>query len=129
MKKVIFGLIFACFIFLQLSCSGDLENSIKFRNLAQESIRINFRGEEIRVTPGNTAEVKNIPKGTYTYNTTYTVPASTLSASTQGAVSGDVTISVGTKVLIIYSSTFIDKVYTLYATISSSDDNSTTTSP
>ena len=60
------------------------------------------------------------------------MPANSQSSFAEGAVSGEVTIKAGTKILIVYSSTYVDGTYTIFATISSSDDqslNDVTTSP
>lgn len=105
-----------------LNCSSSLENSITFQNIASNRIFINFRGDLITVEAGETKIVKEIPKGLFTYSTTYEIPAGSQGSSTSGDVSGTVNINAGTKILIIYSSTYIDGTYTLFATISSSDD-------
>ncbi|MEO8398520.1 MAG: hypothetical protein ABI550_01765 [Ignavibacteriaceae bacterium] len=132
MKKF---LIIYSFIFLTLfvvnGCTSKLESKVLYKNLASGSLFINFRGEEIVVPPGKTVTVEAIQNGTYTYATTFEVPAGTVSSSASGAASGDIIIKAGTKVLVIYSSTFIDGAYTLFATISSSEDLTVgnTTSP
>jgi hypothetical protein len=78
---------------------------------------------------GATASVSEIPKGTYLYSTTYNVPAEALSSASQGDVKGTLTIAAGTRIMIIYSSTLISGAYILYASVSSSDSQTTTTSP
>jgi len=110
--------------FVGLNCSSSLENSITFQNLASNRIFINFRGELITVEAGETKIVKEIPKGLFTYSTTYEIPAGAQGSSTSGDVSGEMNILAGTKILIVYSSTYIDGNYTLFATFSSSDDQS-----
>ncbi|MBZ0199889.1 MAG: hypothetical protein K8H86_08475 [Ignavibacteriaceae bacterium] len=114
-------------IFISTGCSSSVDNSIKFKNFASGDIYINFRGELISVASGKTVEIKDVTKGTYNYSTTYEVPANTQSSSVQGDVSGNIIIKAGTKILIVYSSTFVDGTYTIYATISSSDDQTNTT--
>ncbi|MBK7379462.1 MAG: hypothetical protein IPJ03_10725 [Ignavibacteriales bacterium] len=110
--------------FVGLDCSSSLENSITFQNLASNRIFINFRGELITVEAGETKIVKEIPKGLFTYSTTYEIPAGAQGSSTIGDVSGEMNIFAGTKILIVYSSTYLAGTYTLYATLSSSDDQS-----
>ena len=127
-------IIFSAFVLILISigCSGSLGNSLKFKNFAAGDVYINFRGGLITVASGKTVELKELPKGLYTYSTTYEVPANSQSSSAEGAVSGEVTIKAGTKILIVYSSTYVDGKYTIFATISSSDDQSlidVTTSP
>jgi hypothetical protein len=118
------------FLFLN-GCSSQLESKVIFKNIAAGSLRINFRGEEVIVPAGKTVTVGAIQNGLYSYSTTYEIPVGAASSSASGAVSGDITINAGTKILIIYSSTYLNGVYELFATMSSSDDLSTssTTSP
>jgi hypothetical protein len=110
-------------------CSGKVNSSVTFKNLSQSTVYVNFRGEAIQVTVGNTSIVQEIPKGTYNYSTTYSVPAGAISSSVQGAVTGNLNIAAGTRILIIYSSTLINGTYLLSATISNSDDQGTPTGP
>src|ERR1035437_7990779 len=117
----LFVCIILSFIFIN-GCSGKVNNSVTFKNLSQGTVYVNFRGEAIEVTIGNTSIVQEIPKGTYNYSTTYSVPASAISSSVQGAVTGNLNISAGTRILIIYSSTLINGTYLLSATISNNDD-------
>jgi hypothetical protein len=124
--------LFVCIIltFILINgCSGKVNNSVTFKNLSQGTVYVNFRGEAIEVTVGNTSIVQEIPKGTYNYSTTYSVPASATSSSVQGPVTGNMNIAAGTKILIIYSSTLINGIYLLSATISNSDDQGTLTGP
>ena len=116
------------FIFIN-GCSAKINNSITFTNLSQGNVIVNFRGEAITITPGNSVIVQEIPKGTYNYDTNYSIPANATSGSSQGAVSGNLIISAGTKILILYSSTLIDGAYILIATISNSDNQGVPTGP
>lgn len=116
------------FIFIN-GCSAKINNSVTFTNLSQGNVIVNFRGEAITVTPGNSVIVQEIPKGTYNYDTNYSIPANAISGSSQGAVSGNLIISAGTKILILYSSTVIGGAYILIATISSSDNQGAPTGP
>jgi hypothetical protein len=123
MKKIY--IILAVISLISLSCSSDVDNRIRLRNIAAGSILFNFRGEAVTVAAGKTMDITDIPKGTYEYNTTYSVPASATQSSSSGDVSGQVTVKAGTKILILYSSTLYDGQYTLYASLSSSDSVST----
>ena len=109
-------------VFLFSNYTSKLESRIIFKNITAGALRINFKGSEVIVPAGKTVSVDAIKNGVYTYATTYDVPAGATSASATGDVSGEITINAGTKVLIIFSSTYIDNVYQLYATMSSSDD-------
>jgi hypothetical protein len=128
MKKkyaVLFILLSFCAAFV--SCSSNLDNSITLKNLAAGDIHVNFRGSEIVVPSGETKTIKNIVPGTYTYSTTYEVPAAAKTSSVTGGLSGSLVIKPGTKILILYSSSFQDDTYVIGATVSNSDDQGTST--
>jgi hypothetical protein len=124
----LFVCIILTFIFIN-GCSGKVNNSVTFKNLALGTVYVNFRGEAIIVTPGNSIVVQEIPKGSYNYATTFSIPAGAIGGSTQGDVKGTLIITAGTKITILYSSTLINGAYILFATISSSDDQGATTGP
>jgi len=90
---------------------------------------VNFRGQVIKVAIGQRVDIKGISKGTYTYATNFSIPVGATSKSISGDVSGSVKLKAGTKILIIYTSTLLNGVFTLSATLSSSDDQSNPTSP
>ena len=107
-------------------CTTNVDNQISFQNLASNKIYVNFRASVIEVEAGATTVITEIPRGTYSYETTYEVPVGTITSSTVGDVSGELTLKAGTKILIVYSSTFSDGLYTLGATMTTSDDLSDT---
>ncbi len=123
MKKrdLFFFAVITVFSIIYSGCNTSVNNSITFKNLATGDIIVNFRGQDVSVAAGSTGEVKEIPEGTYLYATTFSIPAGATSSTTTGDVSGQVVIKAGTKILILYSSTLINGVYTLSATISNSD--------
>ena len=90
---------------------------------------VNFRAKDIKIKVGQKVAINEIPKGTYTYATSFSNPVGATSISSLGDVTGTVVLKAGTKILVIYTSTFINGVFTLSATLSSSDDQSTPTSP
>ena len=110
-------------------CSAKVNNSVTFKNFAVGTVYVNFRGDAITHTPYNTVTVQEIPKGTYNYATTFALPTGAIGGSAQGDVKGNLIITAGTKITILYSSTLINGAYILYATISSSDNQGTPTSP
>jgi len=115
------ALLAICMSFLTGCDNSDL-NSLTIKNAASNKIYINFRGSLIGVLPSETMVLKDIDRGTYTYETTFEVPAGTIIAKSEGAVDGQVSLNAGSKILIVYSSIFSDGTYTLSATISTSDD-------
>ncbi|MGD8305963.1 MAG: hypothetical protein PVF17_04860 [Ignavibacteria bacterium] len=123
MKKAILIISFLLIPMLFLTgCENNVGNSLIFRNFASNTIYINFRANLITVPSGETAQLTTLPKGTYSYETTYEVPVGTIESKSEGDVSGDVVISAGTRILVVYSSTFVEGVYTIGATKTTSDD-------
>ena len=98
------------------------KSKITFQNFASNKIFVNFRASLITVEAGKSVDITDTPRGTYTYDTTYQLPPGTTSSTAEGDVSGDIELSAGTRVLVVYGSTFIDFVYTINATKTTSDD-------
>ena len=116
----LFALVFA-------SCDSNIHNKFTFKNYSAGTVQINFRGNLYPVNAGATFSITDIPKGTYTYSTTYQIPPGTLTSSAEGDVSGSVIFAASTTILVVYSSTFTDGTYVIYATISNSDDQTVAT--
>ena len=126
-NKLALSICFVLAFILINGCSTKVNNSVTFQNLSDGTILANFRGNAIEVASGNSATVQEIPKGVYLYSSTIvTVPPGTLNKNLQGAVSGSIIINAGTKVLVVYSSSFTNGTYLVSATISSSDDQTVT---
>jgi hypothetical protein len=122
--------VFLLTIISYTGCSSSVGTQITFRNLASNAVYVNFRASIITVPAGQTVVVKDIPKGTFDYSTTYEIPATATSSSADGDVAGTFTITqAGNKYLVIYSSTFIDGAYSLYATLSTNQDLTSPTGP
>jgi len=125
MKQIFIYLSFLLISFTLVSCDVATENSITFQNIASNGVFVNFRGEKIDVPAGSTVKLTKVFKGDYTYETVYEVPANASSSEASENLSGTLTIRAGTKILIIYSSVFDQaNVYYIYASVSSSDDQS-----
>jgi len=106
-------------------CSNSINNSISFKNISAGDVYINFRGSVITVASGQTSVLSNVPKGIYDYSTTYSIPAGASGANIQGNATGTLTLKAGTKIQFLYSSTLFNGTYTIYITISNSDDQTT----
>lgn len=123
---VIIGLLF----FLS-GCKTTVTNSVTFESIAMENVIVNFMGETFTVVPNSSKTVRNIPKGTYAYSTTYSIPAVAQTSSVVGAVSGSVVMNADTRITVLYSSslqgTGATLSYVLGATISSNDKEVTPT--
>jgi len=116
------------FLFLQ-GCKTNIDNRVSFNNFSTTDIIINFRGQEIRVNVGQKTDITEINKGTYTYSTSFNLPVGATSSTTNGDVNGTVIINSDTKVLVIYTSSIVGGVFTLSATLSTSESQGTPTSP
>jgi hypothetical protein len=124
MKKL---LIFSSLLLFSfgLGCSSSVNNSIELRNLAWGEIHFNFRGEVYKVPAASSREqvltLRELPKGKFEYSTTFEIPANAAASSAEGDITGVVDIDAGTKILILYYSTFIDGNYTIYTTVSTNE--------
>lgn len=131
MKKwFILSPVFLLTIISYTGCSSTVGTQITFRNLASNAVFVNFRANIITVPSGQTVVIKDVPKGAFNYSTTYEVPSNATSSSSEGDVSGTFTIiQAGTKILVLYSSTYVDGTYTLFATSSTNEDQTSPTGP
>ncbi len=120
-NKILLPILIVFALFLS-SCEGSLNNTFTFRNLSDGKLLISFRANVVEVPVGKTVSVKDVPKGTYAFSTIYEVPAGTVSSTVQGDASGSVPFKLSTRVLVLYTSTFSDSAYTLYAALTTSDD-------
>jgi len=105
-----------------LSCSDTVDNSITFQNMASNNVYVNFRGSRVEVPNGSTITLNEIDKGEFEYETIYEIPAGTTGSSVEGEGAGTIIMDAGIKVLVLYTSTFIEGEYTLYVSVTTSAD-------
>ena len=106
-----------------LSCSDGPLNKITVQNIAAGDVYLNFRGTQVNIPSGQTVELQDIDQGEYEYETVFSIPAGASSSSSEGEMSGTFILRAGTKILVIYSSVFDQGgSYTIYASVTSSDD-------
>ena len=123
MKKILTAIAFLAISMSFLSgCSETVGTKITFQNFASNKIFVNFRASLITVDAGESVDITDTPKGTYSYETTYQIPPGATSSTAVGDVSGQIELFAGTRVLVVYGSTFIEFVYTISATKTTSDD-------
>jgi len=123
MKKILTIITFLAISMSLLSgCSDTVGTKITFQNFASNKVFINFRASLIPVEAGGSVDITETPRGNYLYATTYELPPGTTSSSEEGDVSGEIELSAGTRVLIVYASTFVDGVYKISATKTTSDN-------
>jgi len=123
MKKILILLLLTSLCAITfISCSTDVNNGITFKNLASGDVHVNFRATLTTVKAGEEVELLNLPKGTFEYNTTYEIPAGVQSSQAEGDLAGELDITAGTKILIVYASMVEEDVYKISATRTTSDD-------
>ena len=111
------------------SCSDTVDNSITFQNLASNDVYVNFRGSRVEVPNGSTVTLKEIDRGEFQYETIYEIPAGSTGSSVVGDGGGAIIMDAGIKVLVIYTSTFIEGEYTLYVSVTTSADQTVEVDP
>lgn len=104
------------------SCEPLIENKITARNLAAAEVKLNIRGQLYSIPSGETLILNDFKKGTFEYETIYSVPAGATQFAAEGDVSGEIKLNAGTEVLIVYTSTLVEESYTLYGSLTSTDD-------
>ena len=121
---------FVLSFFILSGCSGKVNNSVTVQNLTLGTVYLNFRGSVVTAASGASATVSEIPKGSYTYNTTVSAPSGVTSVPTlQGDFKGTLIINAGTHISIVYSSTLVNGAYSVFATVSSSDSQTSLINP
>jgi hypothetical protein len=120
-QKVIYLMLILLSLSL-LSCSDDPINTITIQNMASGDVILNFKASEVDVPNGATVKLTNIEQGEYEYETIYEIPASATSSQASGEMAGTFIMNAGTKYLVIYTSVFKDGVYSISASVTSSDD-------
>lgn len=126
-KKLIFLIAFLTVISISfISCSDALENNeFTIKNSTEYPITLNFRAEEKAIPSNGEIVLSDIPKGTYTYGTIFGVPAN-VTVETEGQVAGEITFNLGTKALLIFVANNTDNTYTIYGTLTVSEDLNST---
>lgn len=107
-----------------VNCSDEAINGIAFQNKAEGDVVVNFRGESVDVPSGQVIQLTDIDKGEFEYETVYNIPAGATGAAAEGEMSGTFSLGAGTKILVVYSSVFVEGTYTIYASVTTSEDQS-----
>jgi len=106
-----------------LSCSSDDPiNTITIENWASNDVSVNFKGSLTDVPAGTTVQLTDILQGEYEYETIYVIPSGATSFDASESCAGTLALNAGTKILIIYTSVFIDNNYSIAASITTSDN-------
>jgi len=122
MKQKFLYLLFTITSISFLSCSDGPINKITFQNLADGDVYVNFKGSQIEVLSQSTVELEDIDKGEYEYETIFTLPYGTTDFSSEGEMSGSFILKAGTKIIVTYTSVSNEGTYTIYASVTSSND-------
>ena len=105
-----------------LSCNDDVASKITITNSASNDISLNFRGTLTDVPAGETVELTNVLQGEYAYETIYEIPSGATSSEASESCAGTFVIGGGTRILVVYISSFNNGVYSLSASITSSNN-------
>jgi len=106
-----------------LSCSSDDPiNTISIENWASNDVSVNFKGSLTDVPAGTTVQLTDILHGEYEYETIYVIPSGATSFQASESCAGTLVLNAGTKILIIYTSVFLDGDYSISASITTSDN-------
>ena len=122
MKYVLISFLLITLSLTLINCSDGPINKITLQNIADGDVYLNFRGSQTLVPSGSTIELQDIDKGEYEYETVYEVPSGATSFSAEGEMTGTLILTAGTKILVIYSSVFNEGSYSIFASVTSSDD-------
>jgi len=107
-----------------LSCSDEPINKITIQNLAAGDVYLNFRGSQIEVLSQSTVVLQDIDRGEYEFETVFTLPFGATTFNSQGDMEGTFNIRAGTKISVIYTSVLNEGSYTIFASVTTSDDQS-----
>jgi len=122
MKQKHFFLLLVILSISLLSCSDGPINKITFQNLAAGDVLINFRGSQIEVLSQSTAVLEDIDKGEYEYETIFSIPFGATEFGSEGDISGTFIVKAGTKIIVTYTSVLSEGKYTIYASVTNSND-------
>lgn len=122
MKRKIIYLLFVILSVSLLSCSDGPINKITFQNLAAGDVLVNFKGSQIEVPSQSTAVLQDIDKGEYEYETIFSIPFGATDFGSEGDISGTFILRAGTKIIVTYTSVLKEGTYTIYATVTNSND-------
>jgi len=122
MKQKIFYLLLVILSVSLLSCSDGPINKITFQNLAAGDVLVNFKGSQIEVPSQSTAVLQDIDKGEYEYETIFSIPYGATEFGSEGDISGTFILRAGTKIIVTYTSVLKEGKYTIYATVTNSND-------
>jgi hypothetical protein len=122
MKLKIFYLLLVISSVSLLSCSDEPISKITFQNLAAGDVIVSFRGSQIEVNSQATVVLQDIGQGEYEYETIFSVPFGTTDFGSEGEMSGNFIIRPGIKILVIYTSVLNEGTYTIYASVTTSED-------
>ena len=107
-----------------ISCEPLIENKITIRNLAAGGVVLNLRAQAYTVGAGQTLVLSDFKKGTFEFETLFSLPSGVTKFSAEGDVSGNMVLNAGTEVLLIYTSVTDsqDSTYTIYGSMTTTDD-------
>lgn len=103
-------------------CEPFIENKITVENRASGDVKFIIAGKTYDVAANSSLVLPDFKKGTFAYETVYSVPFGITDASAEGAVAGNMVLNAGTEISLIYTSIMDETTYTLFGVLTSSDD-------
>ena len=122
MKHIFISISLTILLLMLVSCSDDPINSITFENTADGDIAVVFRGESIDVPSGQVVVIEDVDRGEFEYETFYSLPSGATSGAAEGEMAGTFMLRAGTKILVHYKSVLAEGAYTIFASVTSSED-------
>ncbi|MFO7525667.1 MAG: hypothetical protein R6W68_09450 [Ignavibacteriaceae bacterium] len=122
-KMLKFSILFLALVSLSfMSCSDSPENEFKINNASAADLELNFRAELITVPSGEEFIINDLPKGSFSYESIFVLPAGITDATIEGATSGTIEFFGGTKALLYIVSNFGDSTMTIFASLTQQED-------
>ncbi|MDD5259424.1 MAG: hypothetical protein PHD29_05610 [bacterium] len=119
MKKIVFA--FLC-LFIIAGCSDDdPNNELILRNSSLAAVTVNFRGTHYPLTVGQSEIIRDIPNGTYAYETAVSLPSGATSVTKGTHLDDTLQFTGETKYTIFYIGTLLEEVYEINATLSTTN--------
>jgi len=104
-----------------LSCSDEPINTLTITNNAEYGVQLNFKGTLTEIPAGETVNLTDILDGEYEYETLFEVPQGASYDVSESCI-GTFVLNAGTKIFVVYLSSFDGTTYSLSASITTSNN-------
>lgn len=104
------------------SCEPFIENKITIKNDSDASVTLHIRAELYEVQSGEQLVLNDFKKGTFEYETLYGLPDYAVTGNIEGDYAGELVLNAGTEALIYYTYNNENGDYTVFASLTTTDD-------